>query len=146
MTRGDLPVAMSFPRPRHRADTPCLLRASLYNLACFAQAGFFKSQFSGGLAEWSKAAVLKTVEPRGSRGSNPWPTAILNPEQVLLGVFCFQAVIPSQELTRPSVALYVLVRSRLRLDGLPLPSNTIDIQAQCNKGRGQSGGPADKLD
>ena len=31
---------------------------------------------SGGLAEWSKAAVLKTVEPRGSRGSNPWPTAI----------------------------------------------------------------------
>ena len=30
----------------------------------------------GGLAEWSKAAVLKTVEPRGSRGSNPWPTAI----------------------------------------------------------------------
>ena len=28
---------------------------------------------SGGLAEWSKAAVLKTVEPRGSRGSNPGP-------------------------------------------------------------------------
>lgn len=26
---------------------------------------------SGGLAEWSKAAVLKTVEPRGSWGSNP---------------------------------------------------------------------------
>ncbi len=31
----------------------------------------------GGLAEWSKAAVLKTVEPRGSRGSNPWPTATM---------------------------------------------------------------------
>ena len=30
----------------------------------------------GGLAEWSKAAVLKTVEPRGSVGSNPTPTAI----------------------------------------------------------------------
>ena len=34
------------------------------------------SETFGGLAEWSKAAVLKTVEPRGSRGSNPWPTAI----------------------------------------------------------------------
>ena len=36
----------------------------------------FPANGLGGLAEWSKAAVLKTVEPRGSRGSNPWPTAI----------------------------------------------------------------------
>ena len=41
---------------------------------------------SGGLAEWSKAAVLKTVEPRGSRGSNPWPTAIYK-ETALVAVF-----------------------------------------------------------
>ena len=30
----------------------------------------------GGVAEWSKAPVLKTGEPRGSVGSNPTPTAI----------------------------------------------------------------------
>ncbi len=42
----------------------------------------------GGLAEWSKAAVLKTVEPRGSRGSNPWPTA-KNEEQGAPWVPCF---------------------------------------------------------
>ncbi len=28
-------------------------------------------KFSGELAEWSNAAVLKTVEPKGSGGSNP---------------------------------------------------------------------------
>ncbi len=28
------------------------------------------------MAEWLKAAVLKTVEPRGSVGSNPTPSAI----------------------------------------------------------------------
>ena len=31
----------------------------------------------GGLAEWSKAAVLKTVEGKPSVGSNPTPTAII---------------------------------------------------------------------
>lgn len=29
----------------------------------------------GGMAEWSIAAVLKTVEPKGSGGSNPSPSA-----------------------------------------------------------------------
>ena len=29
----------------------------------------------GELAEWSNAAVLKTVEPKGSGGSNPSPSA-----------------------------------------------------------------------
>ena len=29
------------------------------------------AQHIGKMAEWSIAAVLKTVEPRGSRGSNP---------------------------------------------------------------------------
>ena len=31
----------------------------------------------GGVAEWSIAAVLKTVEPRGSGGSNPSPSATI---------------------------------------------------------------------
>ena len=30
----------------------------------------------GGMAEWFKAAVLKTVELHGSVGSNPTPSAI----------------------------------------------------------------------
>ncbi len=30
-----------------------------------------RAQISGELAEWSKAAVLKTVDPKGSGGSNP---------------------------------------------------------------------------
>ena len=29
------------------------------------------------MAEWSKAAVLKTVVPQGTVGSNPTPTAII---------------------------------------------------------------------
>ena len=33
-------------------------------------------KFSGELAEWSNAAVLKTVEPKGSGGSNPSLSAI----------------------------------------------------------------------
>ena len=31
---------------------------------------------NGGMAEWSKAPVLKTDESRGSQGSNPCPSAI----------------------------------------------------------------------
>ncbi len=31
----------------------------------------FDRKTIGKMAEWSIAAVLKTVEPRGSRGSNP---------------------------------------------------------------------------
>ncbi len=30
----------------------------------------------GGVAEWTKAAVLKTADPRGSVGSNPTPSAL----------------------------------------------------------------------
>ena len=36
----------------------------------------YNSLRSGGVAEWSKAAVLKTVECNSSQGSNPCPTAI----------------------------------------------------------------------
>ena len=54
------------------------------------------------MAEWSIAAVLKTVEPRGSGGSNPSFSAIkgvnqafarftpfFTPKNVKLGVFVF---------------------------------------------------------
>ncbi len=56
----------------------------------------------GEVAEWSIAAVLKTVELRGSRGSNPCLSAInaenqqiakqtpnFTPKNVKLGVFVF---------------------------------------------------------
>ena len=36
------------------------------------------------MAEWSIAAVLKTVEPRGSGGSNPSPSAISLPDHTVL--------------------------------------------------------------
>ena len=57
---------------------------------------------SGEVAEWSIAAVLKTVVPRGTRGSNPCLSAIkgvnqafarftpfFTPKNVRLGVFVF---------------------------------------------------------
>ena len=57
---------------------------------------------SGEVAEWSIAAVLKTVVPRGTRGSNPCLSAIkgvnqafarftsfITPKNVKLGVFVF---------------------------------------------------------
>ncbi len=31
--------------------------------------------YSGGVAEWTKAAVLKTAVPQGTGGSNPSPSA-----------------------------------------------------------------------
>jgi hypothetical protein len=58
---------------------------------------------SGEMAEWSIAAVLKTVVPRGTRGSNPCLSAIkgvnqafarftpfFTPKNVKLGVFVGQ--------------------------------------------------------
>ena len=38
-----------------------------------------QKQISGELAEWSKAAVLKTVDPKGSGGSNPSLSATYKP-------------------------------------------------------------------
>ena len=38
-----------------------------------------RSQLSGELAEWSNAAVLKTVDPKGSGGSNPSLSAKYSP-------------------------------------------------------------------
>ena len=40
-----------------------------------AGAAALRQPASGGVAEWPKALVLKTSEPRGSVGSNPTPTA-----------------------------------------------------------------------
>ena len=63
------------------------------------------------MAEWSIAAVLKTVEPRGSWGSNPYLSAInidnqcftkqapkKEPIFVLLGAFLFNVGLPSKPL------------------------------------------------
>ena len=36
------------------------------------------SRHYGGVAEWSKAAVLKTVVPQGTVGSNPTTSAIVS--------------------------------------------------------------------
>jgi hypothetical protein len=42
-----------------------------------------------GVAEWSIAAVLKTVEPRGSGGSNPSSSAKERPFREAEGLFAF---------------------------------------------------------
>ena len=45
--------------------------------AIFVFAGDYLSKANfGGLAEWSIAAVLKTVDPKGSVGSNPTASAL----------------------------------------------------------------------
>ena len=46
---------------------------------------------TGEMAEWSNAAVLKTVEGHTSGGSNPSFSAKENPQH-LLWVFCFRHV------------------------------------------------------
>jgi hypothetical protein len=35
------------------------------------------TKLAGGMSEWSKEAVLKTVVPKGTVGSNPTPSVIL---------------------------------------------------------------------
>ena len=45
-----------------------------------------KPSFAGGVAEWSKAAVLKTADPRGSEGSNPSASALLPRGRSLTGL------------------------------------------------------------
>ena len=47
---------------------PAFLSAS----SAFISVPFF---LPGGMAEWSMAAVLKTVSPKGDVGSNPTPSA-----------------------------------------------------------------------
>ncbi len=70
----------------------------------FQQKALLKGSF-GEVAEWSIAAVLKTVVPRGTRGSNPCLSAInaknqqitkqtpnFTPNNVKLGVFFFRII------------------------------------------------------
>ena len=49
----------------------------------------YNHALSGGVAEWSKAAVLKTVECNSSQGSNPCPTAIILKRLRNAGPFLF---------------------------------------------------------
>ena len=42
----------------------------------------------GGLAEWSNAAVLKTVVPKGTGGSNPSASAVLKESLDFSRLFC----------------------------------------------------------
>ncbi len=44
-------------------------------LLLYALCSMLYAVLSGGMAEWSMAAVLKTVSPKGDVGSNPTPSA-----------------------------------------------------------------------
>ena len=50
---------------------------------------------SGGVAEWLKAAVLKTVVPQGTVGSNPTSSAInfSMPHNKFLSSYCELAIV-----------------------------------------------------
>ena len=73
----------------------------MYLCTALREKHFLKEEF-GEVAEWSIAAVLKTVVLRGTRGSNPCLSAInaenqqiakqtpnFTPKNVKLGVFVF---------------------------------------------------------
>lgn len=51
----------------------CKNKKNIY--ICIAFEGKQSATSTGEMAEWSIAAVLKTVELRGSRGSNPFLSA-----------------------------------------------------------------------
>ena len=78
------------------------------------------------MAEWSIAAVLKTVVPRGTRGSNPCLSAInaenqqiakqtpnFTPKNVKLGVFVLFKIIPLIR-THPNVIGGIIAKSYLK--------------------------------
>ena len=71
----------------------------------------------GEVAEWSKAAVLKTVEPKGSQGSNP----------------CLSAININE--------LHSIVRFRkmsfIICDTQGMPSDTLLIIVKCDDGKWQ---------
>ena len=46
----------------------------------------------GEMAEWSNAAVLKTVVPQGTGGSNPSFSATLKKAPTKVGAFVFEAL------------------------------------------------------
>ena len=51
-------------------ENSCMFKISSYLCTAFNKKALLKRSF-GEVAEWSIAAVLKTVVPRGTRGSNP---------------------------------------------------------------------------
>jgi hypothetical protein len=59
---------------------------------------FFLAETTGGMAEWSNAAVLKTVEAQVSGGSNPSPSALKSPGNhvgaFLLNIDTFSSLVP----------------------------------------------------
>ena len=80
----------------------CRIKNDLYLCTALRKKHFSKRKFLGEVAEWSIAAVLKTVVLRGTRGSNPCLSAIkgvnqafarftpfFTPKNVKLGVFVF---------------------------------------------------------
>ena len=76
MAYGQTPTASLLERVRGS-----LLQLQPFRLASgasstFAQFGLYNLYSTGGMAEWLKAAVLKTVECNSSVGSNPTPSAI----------------------------------------------------------------------
>ena len=54
----------------------CVLTSSDFALTTTLNFWYNYQLFSGGMAEWSNAAVLKTVVAKVTVGSNPTPTAI----------------------------------------------------------------------
>ena len=73
---------------------------------------------SGEVAEWSIAAVLKTVVPRGTRGSNPCLSAIkgvnqafarftpfFTPKNVKLGVFVFFKILQKKNVNYKAIGI-----------------------------------------
>jgi hypothetical protein len=56
-------------------------------VCAFLKGDGFANPGNGGVAEWSKAAVLKTAVSKGTRGSNPFASANKPPET--RGVWCF---------------------------------------------------------
>ena len=59
-----------------RTNVKSALSPSDFPLTTSVQFWYNNLSFSGGMAEWSNAAVLKTVVAKVTVGSNPTPTAI----------------------------------------------------------------------
>ncbi len=63
---------------------------------------------AGGVAEWSKAAVLKTVVPQGTVGSNPTSSAIYL-AVISLEVCKRQKVLPAVRATTAKSKIVIIV-------------------------------------
>lgn len=58
-----------------------------FGVCAFLKGDWFANPGNGGVAEWSKAAVLKTAVSKGTRGSNPFASASKPPEPRGFGVW-----------------------------------------------------------